>query len=231
MKLTPVLYLLLIIFGVFAAVAIPVTIYQSSSSALPGWGSSISPGQLSSAHAFIGNKCESCHTPHRGITAAKCATCHVWSPGLLMKPSTAFHATLGDCRGCHTEHRGPGFRPIKMDHAVLERVAAATADHPVSLDCQSCHATRDKHQGFFGQQCAGCHTTATWKIAGFVHPSLKSTDCVQCHKPPPSHSMMHFGMMDQSITGEKAALVDQCFKCHQTDSFNDIKGVGWFKMH
>ena len=43
--------------------------------------------------------------------------------------------------------------------------------------------------------------------------------------------MMHFSMMDQTIAGEKSARVDQCFKCHQTDSFNDIKGVGWVKMH
>ncbi len=43
--------------------------------------------------------------------------------------------------------------------------------------------------------------------------------------------MMHFAMMDQKITGQSGARVEQCYLCHQTGSFNDIKGVGWFKMH
>lgn len=43
--------------------------------------------------------------------------------------------------------------------------------------------------------------------------------------------MMHFGTMDQEITGQRSARVEQCYFCHQTDSFNNIKGVGWFKMH
>ena len=48
---------------------------------------------------------------------------------------------------------------------------------------------------------------------------------------PPSHYMMHFEMMDEMISGQGAARVEQCFACHQTDSFNNIKGAGWFKMH
>lgn len=43
--------------------------------------------------------------------------------------------------------------------------------------------------------------------------------------------MMHFEMMDKTITGEKSARVEQCFACHQTDSFNNIKGVGMVKVH
>lgn len=43
--------------------------------------------------------------------------------------------------------------------------------------------------------------------------------------------MMRFEMMDKGVTGQKNARVEQCFLCHQTDAFNDIKGVGWFKMH
>lgn len=231
MKLPGVIYMILAIMGLLAIVAIPITIYQSSSDALPMWGTAVSPGPLSKAHAFLNNKCESCHTPNRGIVAAKCITCHVSAPELLMNPVTAFHAHLNDCRGCHAEHQGRNVRPIHMDHAVLEKIATQAAGHPTPLNCQSCHAFQDKHQEFFGKQCSTCHSQKTWKIPGYLHPSPTSTNCSECHKAPPSHHMMHFRMVDQSITGKKEARVDQCYTCHQTDSFNDIKGVGWYKMH
>ena len=43
--------------------------------------------------------------------------------------------------------------------------------------------------------------------------------------------MMHFEMMDQTITGQEHARVEQCFLCHQTDAWNNIRGVGWYKHH
>ena len=54
---------------------------------------------------------------------------------------------------------------------------------------------------------------------------------MQCHQAPPSHYMMHFEMMDRTITGQEHARVEQCYLCHQTDAWNNIKGVGWFKHH
>lgn len=231
MKLPSALYVVLAILGMFAVVGAMLTVYSSGSAALPLWASAVRPGPLSQAHAFLGDRCESCHAPNRGIVATKCVTCHAWAPELLMKPVTAFHANIGECRGCHLEHKGASVRPIQMDHAALERVAKRAGGPPVALQCQSCHAFQDKHQGFFGKQCATCHATKTWDVPNFVHPSPRSTDCGQCHKPPPSHLMMHFEMMDKSITGQKTARVEQCNLCHQTDSFNNIRGVGWYDMH
>ena len=231
MKLPGAIYAVLAIFGVFAVVGTAVTTHGSGSEAMPLWASAARPGPLSQAHAFLGDKCESCHAPTKGIVAAKCVTCHASARELLMKPVTAFHATIGDCRGCHVEHKGVDVRPIKMDHASLVRVARSPSGAPVALQCQTCHAYQDKHQGYFGQQCATCHATRTWDVKNFAHPSPRSTDCAQCHKPPPSHLMMHFSMMDKMITGQTAATVNQCQACHQTDSFNNIKGVGWFDMH
>jgi len=231
MKPATILYLLLAAIGLLAVVAVPFTIYHSGSGALPIWASAVEPGRLSHAHAFLDGKCESCHTADKGITTAKCVTCHAFAPELLMKPATAFHINVGECRGCHVEHQGRGVRPSRMDHAILENIANRQVGPRTALDCQSCHATQDKHQGFFGTECASCHQTTIWKISGFLHPSSRSTECAQCHKPPPSHYMMHFEMMDKTITGQKGARVDQCFSCHQTDSFNNIKGVGIVKMH
>lgn len=231
MKWPNAIYLILAALGLFTAITVPIVIARSGSGAVPGWTRAVSPGALSKAHAFIGNDCESCHLPNIGVVASKCITCHASAPELLMKPATAFHANIGECRGCHTEHKGAALRPIKMDHSVLDKIARTAVGRAAPLDCFGCHATRDRHFGYFGKECAECHVTATWKIAGYLHPSPRSTDCTQCHKPPPSHYMMHFSMMDKGMTGQKTATVEQCFKCHQTDSFNNIKGVGWIKMH
>lgn len=107
------------------------------------------------------------------------------------------------------------------------------SDEPekTSLDCVSCHSNREPHRGLFGRDCAGCHGVESWRIAQFLHPSPASRDCAQCHQAPPSHYMEHFIMVDVMITGQEHATVNQCFLCHRTESFNDIKDIGWYKHH
>lgn len=99
------------------------------------------------------------------------------------------------------------------------------------LNCAACHQTKDRHQGTFGTDCVQCHATTSWKIAEFRHPSTRSTECSQCHKAPPSHNMMHFSMVSARVAGQQGAKVNQCFLCHQTTSWNDIRGKGWYKHH
>jgi len=100
-----------------------------------------------------------------------------------------------------------------------------------ALDCATCHANQDRHQTLFGRDCSECHSTATWTVAAFRHPSPRSTDCAQCHRGPPSHYMEHFRMISARVARQPEARVEQCFACHQTNSWNDIKGVGWYKHH
>ena len=99
------------------------------------------------------------------------------------------------------------------------------------LNCATCHQTKDRHRGLFGTDCASCHSTAKWTIAEFRHPSPASQSCAQCHQAPPSHYMMHFKMISMKVAGQEHAEVTQCFLCHETTSWNDIKGVGWYKHH
>ena len=99
------------------------------------------------------------------------------------------------------------------------------------LTCASCHASKDRHSGFFGTDCVQCHATTQWTVSDFKHPSASSTDCAQCHKPPPSHNMMHFSMMSVPLARQPNAQVNQCHLCHQTTVWNDIKGRGMTKMH
>lgn len=109
-----------------------------------------------------------------------------------------------------------------------------------TLNCVSCHANQDRHRSLFGSDCSSCHETTKWSLHSFRHPSPASHDCSQCHQAPPSHYMMHFEMISKKIANLgaepnsgccSAARANQCYLCHQTTSWNDIKGVGWYKHH
>ncbi len=100
-----------------------------------------------------------------------------------------------------------------------------------ALNCATCHQTKDRHLGLFGTDCAQCHTTDKWTITEFRHPSTASQSCAQCHQAPPSHYMGHFHMVSMRVAGQEHANVQQCFLCHQTTSWNDIRGVGYYKHH
>lgn len=76
--------------------------------------------------------------------------------------------------------------------------------------------------------------------AEFRHPSPRSFDCAQCHQAPPSYYMKHFAMISKKVAGQDndpssqccvPVQVNQCCRCHQTMSWNDIKRVGWYKHH
>jgi len=251
-----ILYVLTGLAVLIAGLLIPYLVHRSGSATVPGWQGLVMPGPLSTKHAFLADKCESCHTPHVGIEATKCITCHADAPALLTRQSTLFHATIGECSGCHIEHE-KGVRPVTMDHALLagagfhrsvsvdEQTAtekllqfAAALDLTTDphkdlsrLNCAECHSNKDPHSGLFGPLCSSCHDVKKWTIAGFQHPSPASNDCAQCHQPPPSHYMEHFRMISAMVAKQEHARVEQCYLCHTTDAWNDIKGVGWYKHH
>lgn len=244
MKWSSFAWLLLATACIAMAGAVVVTVYRQGSAAVPHWTTLVKPGQLSARHAFLSDKCETCHTPMRGVEAVACISCHATNATTLARESTAFHATVQSCTGCHVEHEG-GIRPVRMDHDALIAIgrmqrgqasrqwfghlkAGQTKD---GLDCFACHSNRSPHRDLFGKECAECHLTTTWKVAGFQHPSPASTECAQCHQAPPSHYMHHFHMVSMMVAGQHHARVEQCYLCHQTDAWNDIRGVGWYKHH
>ncbi len=182
---------------------------------------------------------------------AECAGCHVEHQGRDRRPVNMDHAvlaTVGHTRVAEAGVNGPSAGDARLRHSLmrLEALLAGSradlfggslkprplpADTRATLDCAGCHANRDPHRTLFGRDCQSCHNVDAWKIATFRHPSPRSQDCVQCHQAPPSHYMMHFEMMDRTITGQTNARVEQCFLCHQTDAWNNIRGVGWYKHH
>lgn len=190
------------------------------------------PGGLSAPHAFLENNCTACHTPGKGIESKNCIVCHADNLAVLQRQPTAFHSEIAECSACHLEHQGRLPRITQMDHAALARIGSQQVKTgETSLNCATCHQTKDRHNGLFGNDCAQCHTTEKWTIPDFRHPSSASQSCVQCHQAPPSHYMMHFKMVSMAVANQPHAEVSQCFLCHQTTSWNDIKGVGFYKHH
>jgi hypothetical protein len=202
-------------------------------------------------------KCVACHANNERLLGRQpttfhtnireCAACHIEHQGTHIRPVLMDHVALAKI-GIRTLDRAAGkdagsatteaslktwLRVKNFEH--LDEKSAGEV-----LNCVGCHSTKDKHLGLFGPECAQCHTTTQWTISGYQHPSPRSTQCAECHQPPPSHSMMHFGMISTKIAGQKDAgktgccgpvEVRQCQRCHQTTSWNDIQGVGYYKHH
>ncbi len=215
----------------------------------------VNPGPLSQPHAFLESRCNDCHTPVKGVEASNCIVCHANVEALLQREPTAFHGTIGSCKECHTEHGGRIGHPIAMDHDALSliglRQLAGSADEVFNqseglarylnasrasssqsrLNCAVCHGKEDPHSGQFGSSCAACHDTERWSIATFRHPSPRSRDCAQCHYGPPCHRTTHFREVCAQVADKPNAKLHECYSCHQSTLWNDIKGVGWYKSH
>ena len=182
---------------VMLAGGIGIDLYRDDSVIRPLWRQAVKPGDLSQSHAFLSNNCVACHTPVKGVEPTLCISCHADNTALLQRQPTAFHADVQVCSGCHLEHQGTLRMPTTMDHSLLAEIghaspegAGADPTHRMNagetmLDCASCHVSKDRHQGLLGTDCVQCHATKQWTIAAFVHPSARSTECSQCHLPPP----------------------------------------------
>ncbi len=189
--------------------------------------------QPTAFHASIGN-CTQCHFEHQGINARLVTMDH---NKLAEIGFDLMAAAASDSEQMKVRTQLKGW--LRMHEGTLP-----TISHPrvtsleATLDCVSCHGTKDRHQGLFGKGCVSCHETTQWTIADFQHPSPRSTDCAQCHQAPPSHYMMHFEMVSKKIAAQgqgngccEGVQVNQCYRCHRTTSWNDIQGVGYYKHH
>ena len=222
--------------ALLVVVVIPLMVHSGGGGAVAGWAGFVRPGPLSSAHKSFEGQCETCHTPHVGVEPNTCIACHAGT-SFGDRQSTRFHAAAIQCSACHVEHeRNSGIS--RMNHEALldprfwrpAPGGAPSSPSTGALDCASCHSNREPHRGLFGAQCGSCHVLTTWRIEGFRHPSPSSTECAQCHQAPPSHYMEHFEMVSQRVAGQRAR-VEQCFACHTTDSWNNIRRTGFYDHH
>jgi hypothetical protein len=196
-------------------------------------------------------KCIACHANnesllqrqptafHAGI--GSCRECHAEHQGVGTRPTSMDHAALARIGLRQLRESSPDTDARRL-HRALEKWInrqdgrglpghGGLTPAEAALNCAACHGNKDRHFKLFGQDCAQCHGTDKWTIPEFRHPSPRSTDCAQCHQAPPSHYMMHFHMVSMKVAGKPHAQVNQCYLCHQTTAWNDIRGVGWYKHH
>ena len=205
-----------------------------------------------SVRGVAASSCVACHANEQELLQRQptafhadvqsCTECHVEHHGVDHRPTLMDHAALAKL-GLRQIDRQSTTNPSaaearqRLASWVQGRSAGLPPGHPevkpleATLNCATCHGNQDHHQGLFGANCVQCHTTTGWTIPEFKHPAPTSTSCAQCHQAPPSHYMEHFTMISMKVAGKEHAQVSQCFLCHQTTSWNDIKGVGWYKHH
>lgn len=186
-------------------------------------------GQAPTAfHASVG-ECRGCHLEHRGIDRRPTDMDH----DALARIGLRQLAKSGSRGGAGSSAHGRLVRWMnELDSGGPEgRVFPRLTPRERLLACAACHGTKDPHSRFFGADCAQCHGTSDWTIPEFRHPPASSMDCAQCHQAPPSHYMEHFRMVSMTTARQSRATVAQCFLCHTTTAWNDIRGVGWYKHH
>jgi DmsE family decaheme c-type cytochrome len=155
----------------------------------------VHPGFQTTAHAFAGLDCSSCHTIHGNNL----------SQGLLAASQQAsvfdredFGDSTATCAGCHGDivSRFQFNERHKLNEGIL--------------DCTSCHNPHEPAQrtqlGGFDQTCISCHRDKDGPFV-FEHGSQRVEGCVACHDPhgSPNRHMLTF----QSV-GEL------CYSCHAT---------------
>jgi len=172
------------------------------------------PFALSGKHAAL--TCGQCHAMAVNLAALKsaptaCAACHT--------RDDAHKGTFGqDCAQCHTPD---GWQTEKVDHSKTafpltgKHQAVNCSDcHQNAVfkgtpsACAACHAKDDTHKGSLGQDCAQCHTAASWQDAKIDHSKTAfplvgkhlTTACTACH-------------LNQVFKGTPSA----CFACHAKD--------------
>ena len=178
--------------------------------------------QPTAFHGHI-NSCKECHLEHQGSTRQTTVMDHTALARVGLRQLKLSDDNDSAAFAGHAEEWIRNSRSSRTNPNVTSSEAV--------LNCVECHSNKDIHVDYFGKDCSTCHSTAKWNIAEFRHPSSLSIDCNQCHRPPPSHYMMHFKMISMTVAKQPHADVSQCFLCHQTTSWNDIKGVGWYKHH
>ncbi len=191
--------------------------------------------------------CIVCHADNKAVLArqpsafhadiAACSACHLEHQGRIPSTTQMDHVALAhiglkqvqNTAAPHDEKRDALVAWLKQSDA--SPLVPELQRKESLLNCATCHQTKDRHRGLFGNDCAQCHGTTKWTLPDFRHPSSLSQSCAQCHQAPPSHYMMHFKMISMTVAHMEKAEVNQCFLCHQTTSWNDIKGVGFYKHH
>jgi hypothetical protein len=193
-----------------------------------------------------GIACDRCHAGARGArdfidAPERCVDCH--------RDDDVHAGRYGDdCGRCH---HAVEWKPASFDHATTSfaltgahaRVACADCHEGGRLDgtptaCVACHPFPVDHRGTFGDDCAGCHDTTTWKTARFDHRfpldhgANRAAPCKTCH-PDGYRAYNCYGCHEHTPTGierehRKEGITDfrDCVRCHPTGREDEAERGG-----
>jgi hypothetical protein len=175
------------------------------------------------SHVDFEGRCEYCHEPWKGVTAARCEECHA-HVAEERQTATGVHGVLKDtanCSLCHIEHKGrtadqTALAMISFPHEQtgysLVKHQTRTAGQP--FRCRDCHDPLQVNYTFEPARCEACHREVD---AAFVnrHVAQYSADCLACH-----HQLNPFDHGAFPLHGGHAKL--QCDQCHKSADFSKV---------
>ena len=201
----------ILVIAVVAAGALSVRYLEPAAPALQQF---VSPGPLSARHAYLSDRCASCHEPTVGVTVTKCTPCHANAERLLGRQPTTFHTSIQECAACHIEHQGTSIRPLAMDHVELAKIGARTLARSSKNDADSAATLKsleswlrirspDQLNANTAREtlnCGGCHDRQDPHFKRF------GGDCAQCHSLD-AWSVAHYQ--------HPSSRSKECVQCHQ----------------
>ncbi|MCP3943679.1 MAG: hypothetical protein GY710_19675 [Desulfobacteraceae bacterium] len=182
--------------------------------------------QVVSFHSTI-TSCKECHVEHHKTRTQPTLMNHdaltlIFKRQILKNDS--MNGSKSDTPQEYTEHKLHEFEKILSDRYPLVDAKEAI------LNCTTCHSDQDPHQGSFGSSCIECHTIDKWSVPGYIHPPDTNRDCKQCHIGPLCHYTPMFKKRCEKMLGKKDTDVNACYVCHTVNSWQYLKGIGWFTI-
>lgn len=214
------------------------------------------PGEVSRAHARHEENCSACHDrTDRTRQTTLCLACHE-DVADDVRRRAGLHGRLpniatAECKACHSEHLGRDARIVKLSNASFDhRItdfpldgghaalpceschAAGRKFREASSSCANCHRGDDVHQGGLGNDCARCHSSASWRETRFDHARTRfplrgahgdtacgachvagrfrdtPRDCAACHRPDDVH---------------RGARGENCGECHGETTWRNTR--------
>ena len=184
--------------------------------------------QPTAFHADVGS-CKECHTEHRGRHAEMTAMDH----NALAKIG---RSQLEEATNASDDESAALLRWLKQAGTGNAKPVPSAFVHPAlsnverTLNCASCHSNDDQHFNSSATTVPPATKLKNGTSPSSATPPPRLKDCAQCHQAPPSH-YMDFKKISAKVAGKPHAKVSECYTCHQTTSWPDIKGDGFYKNH
>ena len=188
--------------GIIAVIIAALVSHYYHSSELPdvNWEMTVIPGDLSEAHSFLEDDCQSCHTPITGVTRENCVVCHANDTQIIQRQPTLFHVDIAECNSCHMEHQGKAARISKMDHEALSDIGLRMLPEDNTPFDQGTAV-----QKLFKEMLTDNRKVDPLLINSHVSTKEALLNCATCH----ANDDRHFGLFS-----------DDCVQCHNTEQWS-----------